>query len=66
MGRKKISREIRKVSTCFTLSPTALDHLDEMSDNYELTQSAFVEKLIREFWNNWTHAVNGIKVECNG
>jgi len=45
-GRRSISTKIKKISTGFSLSPTALRILDRLRG--EETRSACVEKLIRE------------------
>jgi len=59
MGTKKISREKRKVSTCYTLTPNALDMLDELCANYDVTHSAMVEKIIIEYFKNNKQENNG-------
>ncbi len=64
MGRHRIEREKRKVSTCFTLSPKTIDILNEMADSKDMAMSAVVEECILNEYETRLNAIG--QTEENG
>lgn len=50
MGRKRMIKELRKINCCMTISPDTYDKLDEMAKSSDMNYSAFITKLIEEYY----------------